>query len=60
MCNLLYSVPAVLLLAANVVAQESGARMPRPLVVDSAKIQPTTTFTTQTMKFIAAATLWGR
>jgi quercetin dioxygenase-like cupin family protein len=54
-CKLLYAIPAVLLLAANVVAQKSDARMPRPLVVDSAKIQPTITFTTQTMKFIASS-----
>ena len=47
--KLLYSVPAVLLLAANVISQNSDAKMPRPLVVDSAKIQPTTTFTTQSM-----------
>ena len=57
--KLFYSVLAVLLLAASLLAQKSDANTPRPLVVDSANIQPTTTFTTQTMKFIASSAETG-
>ena len=57
--KLIYCVLAASLLGANVLAQKSDAKMPRPLVVDSAKIQPTTTSTTQTMKFIASSAETG-